>query len=245
MKPTDFDVLTFDCYGTLIDWEQGLLDALEPWLHRRGKAEELSRAEILETYAGVESELEATFPGRLYSEILADGIRRLGGLWGLEGTAEGAAAFGASVPDWPAFPDSPDALRYLGEHYELVILSNVDRKSFAGSEKRLGVSFDHVFTAEEIGSYKPDPRNFHYLLERLAEHGVDRSRILHVAQSLFHDHVPAQAEGLRTAWVDRRHDQPGWGATPEASVTPDVRLTSMEALAQAHREGAFPVSSLV
>jgi 2-haloacid dehalogenase len=132
-----------------------------------------------------------------------------------------------------------EALRYLKQHFRLVILSNVDRSSFAATNDRLGVTFDAIYTAQDIGSYKPDRRNFLYLVDRMTEQGIPKERMLHVAQSLFHDHVPAQALGIASAWIDRRHDASGWGAT--APVSPDVRynfrFTSLGALADAHRLG--------
>ena len=233
MKLSDFDVLTFDCYGTLIDWETGLLDALAPWLDRHGAT--FDREQILEAYAEVEARLEEEHPAALYPEILARAMEALGQRWGLDVREDEARTFGASVPDWPAFPDSPEALQELGRHFQLVILSNVDRRSFAGSERRLGVSFDRIFTAQDIGSYKPDPRNFDYLLEQLKADGIAPGKILHTAQSLFHDHVPAKAAGLATAWIDRRHDKEGWGATaaPEEEVRPDFRFESLGAMAEA------------
>ncbi|MCG8462311.1 MAG: HAD hydrolase-like protein, partial [Holophagales bacterium] len=177
MQLADFEVLTFDCYGTLIDWEEGLIQALTPWLARHGR--ELPRDRILETYAAVETGLEAEHPGQPYPEILAEGLRRLGGAWGLEVAEDEARTFGASVPHWPAFPDSHDALRYLEQHFRLVILSNIDRASFRASEEKLGLRFHRVLTAEDIGSYKPDPRNFDALLHALASDGFQPSRILH------------------------------------------------------------------
>ena len=145
-------------------------------------------------------------------------------------------AFGSSVPLWPAFADTAEALRILKRHYRLVILSNVHRAGFAASNRKLGVTFDAVYTAEDIGSYKPDPANFRYLLEHLAERGVAKGDILHTAQSLHHDHVPASAAGLATCWIDRRHASAGFGATvpPPRPVETDWRFPSMAALAAAH-----------
>ncbi len=150
--------------------------------------------------------------------------------------ADERQAFGESVRDWPAFPDSPGALRYLKQHYKLAIISNVDRASFAHSQAKLGVEFDVVVTAEDVGSYKPDPRNFEYAFERLNEIGVARSAILHVAQSLFHDHEPAKQLGTRTVWVDRRSGKPAGGATPTplASVRPDLVVNDLAQLAEIH-----------
>ncbi|HEX9941822.1 MAG TPA: haloacid dehalogenase type II [Thermoanaerobaculia bacterium] len=233
LRLSDFDVLSFDCYGTLIDWETGILEALAPWLERQGAFRDPEA--ILEAFARHESAQEAESPSLRYPEVLARVHRRLAVEWGLESTPEDAAAFGASVPRWPAFPDSPEALRSLQRRYRLVILSNVDRASFRASEERLGVRFDDVFTAEDIGSYKPAPANFEYLLRELARRGVARQRILHTAQSLYHDHVPARRLGLATAWIDRRRDRQGGGATlpPGEAVEPDFTFSSLEEMARA------------
>jgi 2-haloalkanoic acid dehalogenase type II len=155
--------------------------------------------------------------------------------WGATEDAAEDAAFGASVGDWPAFPDSAEALRELARAHRLVVLSNVDHAGFRASNARLGVTFDAVFTAQDIGSYKPDPRNFAYMLEHLAADGIRKSDILHVAQSLFHDHAPANAAGLASAWIDRRGGAAGWGATsaPPAGVRYDFRFASLAELAAA------------
>ena len=118
-----------------------------------------------------------------------------------------------------------------------MILSNVDRASFAGSNKRLAVEFDAIYTAQDVGSYKPDLANFHYMLDHLADRGVAKGDILHTAQSLFHDHAPGKQMGLTSAWIDRRHDQDGWGATmPTPDGTYDFRFTSMADMVKAHQE---------
>ena len=148
-------------------------------------------------------------------------------------------AFGASVGDWPAFDDTVAALQYLKQHYRLVILSNVDRESFRASQARLQVEFDHVFTAQDIGSYKPDPRNFAYLLQRLrSDFGIEKAEVLHVAQSLSHDHVPANRCDLASAWIDRRHAMKGAGATLRVAELPrfNFRFDSMAALVRAHHD---------
>jgi 2-haloalkanoic acid dehalogenase type II len=146
-----------------------------------------------------------------------------------------AESLAVSVPDWPAFPDSAQALQRLSSRYQLIILSNVDRAGFAGSNKRLGVTFISVLTAQDIGSYKPSPGNFEALSREVSRLGIGEGKLLHVAQSLFHDHVPAKAAGLPTVWINRRHADPGWGATPAppADVTPDWTFTSMVAFADA------------
>ena len=146
-------------------------------------------------------------------------------------------AYGNSIKDWPAFPDSAEALAYLKKHYKLVILSNVDNESFAASNKKLGVTFDAVYTAEDIGSYKPASRNFDYMLDKLKTLGLEKGDILHTAESLFHDHRPANDQGLANCWIFRRFDKEGFGATMNPGVMPtyDFRFTSMAELAAAHR----------
>jgi len=230
MRLTDFDLLSFDCYGTLIDWESGLLTALGPLMARAGVAAEQALAD----YAREESAQEAETPALRYSEILVRVHARLARAWNVASTATEDAAFGASIPDWPAFADSAAALALLKQRYKLVILSNVDRASFAGSNRRLGVTFDAVHTAEDIGSYKPDPRNFAYLLDRCAGMGVAREKILHVAQSLYHDHGPANDAGITSCWIDRRAGRAG-GATKALARAPHFawRFESLAELAAA------------
>ena len=233
MEFTDFEALSFDCYGTLIDWETGLLAVLTPWARARGLA--LTGEELLTAYAQVEAVAEAEHPTEAYPEILARGMWLLGENLGAEVTGEDAARLARSVPSWPAFPDSPDALAALGRRFKLIILSNVDRASFAGSNARLGVEFTSIITAQDVGSYKPSPRNFEALAGEAARPGNRPGGLLHVAQSLFHDHVPAKRAGLPTVWIHRRHDRDGWGATPQppAPVTPDWEFPSMAAFAAA------------
>lgn len=239
MQITDFKVLTFDCYGTLIDWESGIVNALAGLVQKSGK--NLHRDEILQTFARHEADQEALTPTMLYSGILAQVYARIAAEWGVAGstpsTAE-ALKFGASVADWPSFIDSPAALQYLKKFYKLVILSNVDHESFKGSNKRLLVDFDHVYTAQDVGSYKPNPRNFDYMIEKLGAEGYKSSDILHTAESLFHDHLPANRAGLASAWIYRRHAQTGFGAThpPETMPKYDFQFTSMSEMAKAHQE---------
>jgi 2-haloacid dehalogenase len=236
MEITDFDTLTFDCYGTLIDWETGIWEALQPWLRRTGH--EVDRETALEAYARHESRQQAQTPEMLYPELVSRVQQALAEEWDVPSNRGDAAAFGAAVGEWPAFADSAASLAYLKQHYRLVVLSNVDRASFARSNLRLGVQFDAVYTAEEIGSYKPDPANFRHLLEHLGRLGIARERILHTAQSLFHDHAPARDADLATCWIDRREGREGWGATrpPPGEVRPDFRFPSMAALVERHRE---------
>jgi 2-haloalkanoic acid dehalogenase type II len=236
IRLTDFKVLTFDCYGTLIDWETGMYEALKPLAARAGRG--LDREQVLEAHARHESAQQTETPGMIYSELLTQVHRRLAREWGVKADPSEAEVYGHSVKDWPAFPDSAEALKYLKEHYRLVILSNVDRQSFSHSQARLQVEFDRVFTAQDIGSYKPDLRNFEYMLRELGKEGVPKDAILHTAQSLFHDHRPANRVGLASAWIDRRAGIPGSGATMPLESMPrfDFRFTSMAEMAKAHRE---------
>jgi len=237
LRLADFRVLSFDCSGTLIDWETGILAALAPLAAKCSTRP--SPESLLSLYARLESAQEAATPDLIYRELLTRVHARIANELGVSASAEENVAFGASIGAWPAFPDSPQALAELKRHFKLVILSNVDRASFRASNARLGVEFDAVLTAQDIGSYKPDPRNFAALIAKVAELGHPRSELLHVAQSLYHDHVPAQRAGLKTAWIDRRGGRRG-GATPEppGTVRPDARFTSLAALAEAHRREA-------
>ncbi|WP_119393160.1 haloacid dehalogenase type II [Taklimakanibacter lacteus] len=237
MKLTDFKALTFDCYGTLIDWETGIWNALQPLLSA-GQLK-LSREEALNLFARFETEQERETPSLRYSTLLAVVHARLARSWDVRCHTDIHDRFGASIPDWPAFPDSAEALAYLKRHYKLVILSNVDRASFATSNKKLGVTFDAVYTAEDVGAYKPDARNFAHLVEHLdTDLGIGKPQILHTAQSLHHDHVPAERAGLARAWIDRRFGQSGGGATiiPENRPKVDFHFKSMAELAEAHRK---------
>ena len=221
---TDYSALTFDCYGTLIDWEIGIWDALQPLiLHNPGS--DLTRQSALAAFAGLESRQQQTTPDLPYPELLARVHRGIAETFGLESNRDFDAAFGGSVPHWPAFPDSADGLRLLGRYYKLVILSNVDRDGIAASTRKLGVEFDAVYTAQDIGSYKPAGANFAYLLAHLeSDLDLDRSEVLHVAQSLYHDHAPANRFGIANAWIDRQRLSEGgsWGATEPTESIPST-----------------------
>jgi 2-haloalkanoic acid dehalogenase type II len=221
---TDFKVLTFDCYGTLIDWETGIWDALQPLLMHNA-CESVTRDVALQTFAMFESRQESETPDMLYSALLTRVHPAIAGHFGLDTTSELDDAFGRSVALWPAFADTADALRILKRHYQLVILSNVHRDGFAASNRKLGVEFDAIYTAQDIGSYKPNAANFEYLLSHLRDDlGLQSSDILHTAQSLHHDHVPARAHGLANAWIDRQRLSEGghWGATTTVDEHPDT-----------------------
>ncbi len=237
LRLSDYSTLTFDCYGTLIDWESGILAALGPW---RARARIVAGDEaLLAAFGDAESALEAAQPGLLYPDLLAEVQRRIGMRFEAPATEDEASAFGASVKDWPAFADSTAALAELKRHYKLAILSNVERASFAHSARKLGVEFDLVVTAQDVGSYKPNLAHFHVGLEKLKAMGVPKDKVLHVAQSLFHDHVPAKQVGLPSVWINRRTGKAGEGATPKAAaVAPDLELPSMAALAELARRQA-------
>lgn len=236
MKLTDFKALTFDCYGTLIDWETGMFEGLKPLTSRL--ATPPTRDQVLEAHARHESSQQLQTPTRIYRDLLPIVYKRLAEEWGLSASWEECVAYGQSVKNWPAFPDSAEALQYLKRHYKLVILSNVDNESFAASNAKLQVAFDAIYTAEDIGSYKPADRNFDYMFEKLETLGIRKHEILHTAESMFHDHGPANRHGLASCWIYRRHDKDGFGATMHPGDMPryDFRFNSMDDLAKAHRE---------
>jgi 2-haloacid dehalogenase len=233
MDLADFKVLSFDCYGTLIDWEAGIAAVLGPWAREAGL--DLDDEQLLAAYAGHEAAVERDRPTARYPEVLATAFHRTGEALGRAVDDTWAARLGDSVPDWPAFPDSAAALASLAAHYRLIIVSNVHRDGFAASNRQLRGRFAAVITAEDAGAYKPAGNHFQALFRTLDDFGVARGQLLHVAQSLFHDHVPARAAGLRSVWINRRHDRPGWGATPEPSEawTYDLEFPSMAAFAAA------------
>jgi 2-haloacid dehalogenase len=220
-----FDALTFDCYGTLIDWETGILTGLRATLGAGGAA--ASDDELLELYARLESELEAG-PYLTYRDVLARACVGVCDGNGIEPALDAVRRFAGSVGDWPPFADSAGALARLSERFRLGVITNCDDDLFELSAAHLGVRFDWVVTAQQVRSYKPDPRNFQVAFERI---DVPRDRILHVAQSLYHDHVPAKRLGLTTAWIDRRHGLTGSGATPPATATPDLTIPDMATFA--------------
>jgi 2-haloacid dehalogenase len=236
MLLTDFDALTFDCYGTLIDWESGMVDALKGLSAKVERP--LARDQILEAHARHESSQQRYTPAKRYRELLPIVYKRLAEEWGVHATHEECAEYGRSVANWPAFEDSAGALQYLKKYFKLVILSNVDNESFKASNAKLKMQFDAVYTAEDVGSYKPAPRNFEYMLEKLDSLGVKKEKVLHTAESMFHDHKPANEFGLASCWIYRRHAQKGFGATMHPGGMPrvDFNFNSMDDLVKAHQE---------
>jgi 2-haloacid dehalogenase len=221
-----FEVLTFDCYGTLIDWEAGLLAAIRPMLAAHDVS--VTDDDLLERYARHESALEAG-PYQSYRAVLAGSLGGVAEELGVEVTAQELAAFSESVADWPPFGDSTDGLRRLADRYRLGVITNCDEDLFAASARRLDATFEWVVTAEQAQDYKPSIAPFVLALRTI---DVPKERVLHVAQSLYHDHVPAKELGMTTVWVNRRHDRSGSGATPPADATPDLEVPDLATLAE-------------
>ena len=235
MKLSDYKALTFDVYGTLIDWESGMVSALKPLTDRVSRS--LTRDDILQAHAYYESTTQLLTPAKIYCDLLAVVYRRLAEEWVVEVTWEECQAYGLSVRQWPAFEDSAEALAYLKQHFRLIVLTNTDNVSFSGSNARLGIQFDGVYTAEDIGSYKPADRNFVYMFETLKRCGIEKNEILHTAESMFHDHAPANKHGLANCWIYRRHDKEGFGATMNPGDMPkyDFQFKSMKEMVEAHQ----------
>jgi len=231
-----YRALSFDCYGTLIDWESGILSALQPLLARASATRAPDAA--LQAFGRHESAQQSATPSLLYRDVLAAVHASLAREWNVSADEDEDRRFAASIARWQPFPDTVEALRYLKRHFRLIILSNVDRESFSATQQLLGVEFDAVCTAQDIGSYKPDPRNFAFLLETAKRLGVAKSQLLHVAESLFHDHAPANRAGIDSVWIHRRHGREGTGATRATQEMPGflARFTSLGELARAHRE---------
>jgi 2-haloacid dehalogenase len=221
----DFRVITFDCYGTLIDWETGILGALRPMLERHGAVAD--DPALLETYAQAEAEIEAG-PYQHYREVLAEVVRRFGDRFGFEPSAAEESALADSIRGWEPFPDTNEALRRLKTKYKLGIISNIDDELFAWSSEKMGGIFDFVVTAQQVGSYKPSRNNFEVALKRM---GLPKEQVLHAAESLYHDVAPTREMGIRNVWVYRRAGKEGFGATKTAEAKPDVKVKSLRELA--------------
>lgn len=236
MRLSDFKMLTFDTYGTLIDWESGIYAGLGPLLDKLPIR--LSRDEVLELFAECEMRQQAEQPQQVYSSLLADVARAMAQKWQLRISDEEAETFGRSVKHWPEFDDSAASLRYLRRHYLMATVTNCDRISYMGSNARLEIEWDGIYTAQDIGCYKPRLRNFDYMFERARRDlGVLPDQILHVAQSLTHDMVPATAMGMTKVWINRRHDVEGLGATapPQGDYSIEWEFNSMADFVAAHR----------
>ncbi len=221
-----YDAITFDCYGTLIDWESGMLGYFRPLLETHDA--HAVDSFLLDFYGRTEANLQAG-AYRSYRQILEDVVKALGERLGFAPSADAVSGFPDSIRDWMPFPDTVAALKALAPNFRRAIISNIDDDLFALTQARLDIPFDHVVTAAQVGAYKPDPRPFEAAIERL---GVPKGRILHVAQSLYHDIAPANALGLDTVWIDR-HAGDGSGATPAAEATPKWSLGSLGELVDA------------
>jgi 2-haloacid dehalogenase len=222
-----FEILTFDCYGTLIDWETGILSALRPIVSAHGK--KLDDAALLKLYGDFEQRAEHG-PFHPYREILQSVVRQFGAELGFIPTAEEARSLPASLPAWQPWRDTVAALHQLKTRYRLAILSNVDDDLFAGTRPKLEVAFDEVITAQQARAYKPSLKLFELALSRIS---APAHRVLHVGQSIYHDVIPAQALGLATVWVNRPSARPGVGAVKAADAKPDLEVSSLAELAAA------------
>jgi 2-haloacid dehalogenase len=207
-----FTTISFDCYGTLIDWESGILPALRRLLGSHGQSQSQSQsltdAAILELYGEFEAEAESG-PYKSYREVLQSVVRSFADRLHFEASSAEIRSLHESVHAWPPFPDTVAALRELQKRYKLVVISNIDDDLFAETRKHLDVEFDDVITAEQAKSYKPSINNFQMALRTLA---LSPDRLLHAAQSVYHDVVPARSLGISTVWVNRKSARPGIGA---------------------------------
>ncbi len=223
-----FEVVSFDCYGTLIDWERGILPALKQLLSNREI--DFSDDGTLELFAEFESELEKDENDYIeYRKILQEIVKKFGQRFNFEPTATEINSLVDSLKNWQPFPDTVAALSALKQKYKLAVISNIDDDLFAGTAKHLKVEFDWLITAEKVRSYKPSTRNFEIALETM---GIPPEKLLHVAQSVYHDIVPATSMGISTVWVNRRHDKTGFGATMPASGKPDLEVPDLKTLVE-------------
>lgn len=223
-----FEVVSFDCYGTLIDWERGILPALKQLLSNREI--DFSEDGILEIFAELESALEnQNNPYIRYQSILQEIVKKFGKKFNFAPTETEINCLVDSVKNWQPFPDTVAALEALKQKYKLAVISNIDDDLFAETAKHLKVELDWLITAEQVRSYKPSTLNFEIALETM---GISTDKLLHVAQSIYHDIVPAASMGISTVWVNRRHDKTGFGATLPASGQPDLEVPDLKTLVE-------------
>jgi 2-haloacid dehalogenase len=222
-----FEILTFDCYGTLIDWEQGILHCLRGILAAHGKS--VDDTQILQLYGDFEANAEQG-EYRRYREVLQSVVRQFGERFDFVATDAEAGSLPNSLPDWRPWPDTVAALHQLRSRFRLAVISNVDDDLFAATRPKLGVEFDHVITAQQARAYKPSLKIFELALSRVV---LPAHRVLHVGQSIYHDVVPAQALGLATVWVNRPSARGGVGAVKAAEGRPDLQVSSLAELAAA------------
>lgn len=220
-----FCLISFDCYGTLVDWESGILGVIRPIL--RTHRVELSVPEILSLFGELESEAES---GEYlsYREVLRKVVRGFGARLGFEPSLQQQGLLGGSVGNWLPFRDTTAALGRLKTRFKLAIISNVDDDMFAMTARRLEVPFDHVITAEQARAYKPSAKIFELAENRI---GIPHDQWLHAGQSIYHDVIPAKSRGISTVWVNRPSGRPGVGAVRYAAGAPDLEIDSLRALA--------------
>jgi 2-haloacid dehalogenase len=229
-----FKAVTFDCYGTLIDWETGITQAVRPWVDAINPA--IPTDLVITSFALHQAKHQQTRPTLLYPEVLARTWKDIERTFGWSEDLAHASAFAASVPNWPPFADTVESLKYLARFYKLVILSNVDNASLTETVRRqLQVPFEATVTAEDVASYKPGLPHFTRTFEQLAAKGIAKDEILHVAQSKHHDIRPGRELGLTTVWVNRRHDRPGSGATLATDAEPHLTVNSLAELVALHK----------
>ena len=222
-----FEWVSFDCYGTLVDWETGISTAVSEVLGSRGIRK--SRSEILALYADVEPMVQQSQAYLEYRRVLREVMAEMGAELGFQCTEPELGCLVETMPCWPVFPDTVDALNALKKRYKLAVISNVDDDLFAGTAEALGVEFDAVVTAQQVRSYKPDLRNFETASARMA---VAKDRWLHVAESLYHDIAPANRLGIASVWVNRSDRG---GGTRHAAAVPDLVVPDLAALARIAR----------
>ncbi len=221
-----FQFISFDCYGTLMDWETGILSALRPVLSRH--AIDSSDADLLQLYGELEARAEAG-DYKPYRDVLREVARGVAEHFGFRATANEEESLPQSISSWPPFPDTISALRQLRSRFRLAIISNIDDDLFAASARQLGIDFDQVITAAQAKAYKPSPTIFRLAQEKL---GISTQEWLHAGQSIYHDVIPAKSLGIATVWVNRPSHRPGVGAVRQASGTPDLEVHSLQDLAE-------------
>ncbi len=233
MRFSQFRMMTFDVVGTLIDFETGIVNYIQPVATAAGL--DLSDQTILDAFGAAEGEQQAVTPEMPFTQMLAPIYARMASALGLPANGGEAEGFRLSIPGWPAFPDSVEALKRLGKSYRLVALTNADNWALGHMARTLGDPFDDTVTCEDVGVNKPDPQVFAYCRGRQSVHGIGLADTLHVAQSQYHDIGVAQALGFATCWIERRHGGAGYGATPapEKVTAPDWRFSQLSQLAEA------------
>jgi 2-haloacid dehalogenase len=241
-----YKVLTFDCYGTLIDWEKGIETLVAPWLSELGGV--VPSGLLVTSFAIMQAKHQQVRPVLLYPEVLRRAWTDIEGTFGWDENAEHAGAFANSAGEWPPFPDTIESLRYLARFYKLAILSNVDNASLARTLRLLEVPFELTVTAEDVCSYKPGLAHFERAIQEFAKQGIKQSEILHVAQSKHHDVAPGRQLGLTTVWVNRRYNRKGsgatlGGATLATEAEPNLSVTSLAELAALHKARNQPAAA--